>query len=203
MGLQSARFCPTLFHGSSFEKHVGDHGDDLLCITACQGLTIRGIGRKPLRPVQLAAQPGLSFFDPIHDSVHCGFSCQFSEASTGSTARATDSVFPASCVHLLLVQTHNTRRLDRRLSSTCYTGSSALSVLSHCVDQPRNQCRTALKEVSLKKPSLTHCVGVCCLTRPAPTAFSLLLSTTNAEEPLIRVLDKTRGARESEPCCPE
>src|SRR5258708_170936 len=76
-----------------------------------------------------------------------------------------------------------TRSKKKNLQSTRKTGSSALSVLSHCVDPPRNQCRTALKDVSLKKTSLTHCVGVRCLTRPAPTAFSLLLSTPNAEEP--------------------
>src|SRR6266480_7933919 len=77
--LQSAGFCPTLFHGSRFQQHPCDHGDDLLGITAGQRLAIRGIGRKALRPVQLTAQPCLSFFHPIHNAIHAGFSSQFSE----------------------------------------------------------------------------------------------------------------------------
>ena len=81
--LQSAGFCPTLFHGSCFQQYAGDHCDELLRIAAGQRLTIRRIGRKPLRPVQLAAQPPLSFFDPIHDAIHRRFSGQFPQHQQG------------------------------------------------------------------------------------------------------------------------
>src|SRR5947209_19533358 len=60
------------------------------------------------------------------------------------------------------------------VSSPRFTGSPALPVLSHCVDPPRNQCRTALRHVSPKKSSLTHCVGVRCLTRPLLAAFFIV-----------------------------
>jgi hypothetical protein len=55
-------------------------------------------------------------------------------------------------------------------------------VLSHDADPPRNQGRTALRDVSSKKSSLTHWVDVRCLPWPVLAAFSLLLSTANAEE---------------------
>ncbi len=70
----SARFVATLGHRSGFEHHLGDYGDDLLPITAGQSLTIGRIGREPLGPVQLAAQLGLSFFDPIHHAIDRRFS---------------------------------------------------------------------------------------------------------------------------------
>jgi len=75
--LQAAGFAPTVFHGSCFQQHACDHRDELVRIAAGQRLTLRGIGRKALGPVQLAAQPPLSFVDPLHDAFHRGFSSQF------------------------------------------------------------------------------------------------------------------------------
>src|SRR5258708_38383175 len=43
-----------------------------------------------------------------------------------------------------------------RLLRSPETGSPALPVLSYRVDPPRNQCRTALRDASPKKSSLTH-----------------------------------------------
>jgi hypothetical protein len=64
-----------------------------------------------------------------------------------------------------------------------FCGSSAPFVLSNCVDRAPNQCRWALEDISPKKSTLTHSVGVRCLSRPTLATFSLLLSTRNAEEP--------------------
>jgi hypothetical protein len=67
--------------------------------------------------------------------------------------------------------------------SVYFIGSSVFPVLSNCVDQPRNQCRRALEDVSHKKSSLARSVGVRCLSRPTLTTFLLLLNTEYAESP--------------------
>src|SRR6266568_2074910 len=101
--LQSAGSGSTLFHGSRFQEHACDHGDDLLGVTASQRLAIGRIGRKALRPVQVAAQPSLSFFDPIHHAIHAGFSGQFPQHQHGQQQgqRIAFAFLPSSISHLL------------------------------------------------------------------------------------------------------
>jgi hypothetical protein len=73
--------------------------------------------------------------------------------------------------------------LFEALPFTQKTGSSALLVLSNCIDLAKNQSRTALRDGFHEKLSFTHWMGLLLLGRPTLATFSLLLSTTNAVEP--------------------
>ncbi len=123
--LQATGFAPTLFHRSRFEQHAGDRCNDRLCITTGQRLTVGRIGRKALRPVQLSAQPALSFFDPIHNAIHAGFSRQFPQQQQGQEQgqRIASAFLLASVCHLFKGTIQGGRidgqRLGRHFLRTC------------------------------------------------------------------------------------
>jgi hypothetical protein len=58
--------------------------------------------------------------------------------------------FFASLLELISLRIPWGYLFQENMTLTRFCGSPALPVLSHCVDPPRNQCRTALRDVSPK-----------------------------------------------------